>query len=131
MTATYTAPGLQCTVFAIDPNTLSPEENYRINGTLPANQIEELLEYADLAETLCDVDVVLCDIDGGPGEDFAAGILADLGIIADLMRAGPRRNELRATIADLEELQGEIGRATEFNNEGIKKARGLIDAAQS
>jgi hypothetical protein len=130
MTATYTAPGMQCTVFAIDPNTLSPEENYRINGTLPAYQIEELLEYADLASVLCDVDAHLCDIDGGPEEDFASGILADLGTIADGMRAGPRRDKLRAAIADLEELQGEIGRATEFNNEGIKKARNLIDAAQ-
>lgn len=130
MTATYTAPGMQCTVFAIDPNTLSPEDNYRINGTLPAHQIEELLRYADLAETLCSVDATLCDIDGGPEEDFAADVLADLDKIADGMRAGPRRDKLREAIAALEELQLTVGRATEFNNEGIKKARALIDAAQ-
>lgn len=97
---------------------------------LTSTHIEQLLDCADMPETLGSVDAYLCDIDGGPEEDFAAGILADLGTIADDMRARPHRNSLRAVIADLEELQATVGRATEFNNEGIKKARNLIDAAQ-
>lgn len=131
MTPSYQTSPLYCVVASVSPETLSAEECYRINGMLTSTHIEQLLDCADMPGTLRSVDAYLCDIDGGPEEDFAADILADLGTIADGMRGGPRQlSGLRAVIADLEELQATVGRATEFNNEGIKKARNLIDAAQ-
>lgn len=105
----------------INPDYLTSEEAYRINGTLPPDKIEELLDAQDKLEAIEGIVPLLVDADQFPDEDFLQATINAIGNAA--MRArGDNRAQLMDTAEKLDALQLTTHYASEYGRECLKKA---------
>jgi hypothetical protein len=109
---------------------LTPDEAYRLTGTLPATHIEELLA----APPPPDLEGAAALIHDGrlqfPNEDFLCHAIRRVGTLAKQVR-GDNRKEADAIAAYLEELEMDIYRSSEYGRTELKSAEALLKGAPS
>lgn len=106
------------------PN-LSNTELFRMNGTLPSERIEGLL------------DVEAVDFEGArshieeargqfPEEDALSDVLKELRAVAKAMRESGNKTRLESAIEALEEVEGRIQADTEYGRDELQNALGIL-----
>lgn len=107
----------------------SNEELFRVNGTLPANRIEALLECEDKANALENVEAHISEAKGCfVSEDCLHEIIDYMQQLAKHMR-GENRTELLRIIECAESLQSELGREGEYGADELRQALKIINMA--
>lgn len=102
--------------------TLTAEEQFRLNGELTREQIGELLDSAAALESAqsagCYIEEARSQY---PSEDFLETAMELVREIQAHVR-GENADRIKRLMAELEERQSEIGRATEYGREQCEKA---------
>ncbi|UUZ75471.1 hypothetical protein LP414_27535 [Polaromonas sp. P1(28)-13] len=101
---------------------LSAEENFRIHGKLPADQIEELLDLALVADKVDDAKHYMQEVKSGfPEEDFLHAELAEMNEFVKAMR-GQNKANFKDLIGRIEERRNEQNQAAEHGADQLKQA---------
>lgn len=107
-------------------STFTPEEHYKLNGSLTPEQLDELFDAADRLSELGGIETYIDEAQGQyPEEDFLADDIADLQAIAKNMR-GTNRQLLLDAIEALEQKALDVGRSAEYGREELAKAAALL-----
>ena len=113
--------------YYVDPNTLTAEESYRINGFLSKEHIEALLDIKDVEEKAVKADSHVLEAQGQfPDEDFLQDIISDFQTIVDRMRGGDNKDDLQEAINALTEIQNAVYTASKDGMKELEKARALL-----
>lgn len=103
-------------------------ELFRLNGTLPQDHIERLLE---LEEVVGHASGMVTHIDEAaaqfPNEDFLGEVIDELHELAKGMR-GLNRAKLNALATKLDEIQLDAGRSAEYGRDELRKAKSLAES---
>lgn len=101
---------------------LTPEEQFRLQGTLPAHQIETLL---DTLAAVPDVSGAIIHIKEARNpfnaEDFLSEVLSDLSELIKSTR-GENKSKAQALHAKLEDIQMTVFYACDHANDELKQA---------
>ncbi|QGZ63775.1 hypothetical protein [Paraburkholderia acidisoli] len=111
-------------------STMSYAECYRINGSLPPERIEDLLDGKRVLDQIVSVPGELDEARGCfSGEDFAEKILKGLRELAKRVR-GENRETLSGLIEELAQLQTTIAGQAEYGIEKIDSAREMVTSGK-
>lgn len=108
-------------------SNMSPREAFRFYGQLPESLIEQLLDDSEFAEENQNAIPLIYEAKAQfPNEDFAQDIISELQFIAKRLR-GNNREELLDTIRNLEKLQSEIARESEYGHRELASALAILE----
>ena len=110
-------------------SSLTPSEQYRINGTLCPETIEALLDTSDALER---AEGVTCHIQEAKGrllgEDFLAGFIDELYTLSKRLR-GENKAEAVRIIESAEDLQLTIHYQQDYARDELRKAQKTLEEA--
>ena len=113
----------------INYSSLSPKEHFRLNGQVPGDMLETLLDRADALETLGGLDAHLSEANGCfPAEDFIEPIRWQLQDLHRSLR-GANREKLGGILESLDDLAQCIFNESDYGRDEIRKALDIIQAA--
>ena len=102
--------------------SLTPAEQYRINGTLSAETIESLLDNAEAVTNAEGVSAHVQEAMGCyPGEDFLASFIEDLHNLSKRLR-GDNRVEALRLIESAEDLQQCVFNEGDYGRSELREA---------
>lgn len=111
----------------VNPFTLTADENYRINGVLTTDQIEELLKAGDLVENLSDIACNIIEaLTQYPEKDFLQQCIDDIKEVSDRLCKGDNKDDLERVIQDLYDLQSQITHSSELGKEELEAVLNLV-----
>lgn len=106
----------------IEATNLTNAEYYRLNGTLSAERIEELLDLDVAREKVSDPSAYIEEASGCyPAEDFLEHIMKQVRAVAKRVR-GENRDDLDQIILDLEDLQTEVNNQSDYGRDELRSA---------
>ena len=113
----------------INHSSLTPKEHFRLNGQVPADMLETLLDRADALESLGGLDAHLSEAKGCfPGEDFIEPVRWQLQDLHRSLR-GANREKLGGILESLDDLAQCIFNQTDYGRDELRKALNIIQAA--
>ena len=113
----------------INHSSLSAKEHFRLNGQVPVDMLETLLDRADALESLGGLDAHLSEANiCFPGEDFLEPIRWELQELHKTLR-GANREKLGGSLESLDDLAQCIFIQTDYGRDEIRKALNIIQAA--
>ena len=108
--------------------SLTPRENLKLHGALPAGQLEDLIDWHERTE---DVGDVACHLDEArgqyPAEDFLADVIERLHTLAKRVR-GDNRSDLLAIIESLDDVAQTTFNAADYGRSELSKAKASLEA---
>ena len=103
--------------------SLTPSEQYRINGTLSAETIESLLDNAEAVSKAEGVSARVSEAIGSlPSEDFLSDFIADLYALSKRLR-GDNKTDALSLLDKAESLKTELQQMAEYAEDELCKAR--------
>ena len=113
----------------INYSSLSAKEHFRLNGQVPVDMLETLLDRADALESLGGLDAHLSEAKGCfPGEDFIEPVRWQLQDLHRSLR-GANREKLGGILESLDDLAQCIFNESDYGRDEIRKALDIIQAA--
>jgi len=110
--------------------SLTPEEQFRIHGTLPSRVIESLLDGRQSLTKLEHVDVKIKEAKGCfIGEDFLSEHLNALRALVKAMRASATKDELLGLVELLDEEVSEARQSAEYGASELRDALSALKEA--
>lgn len=105
-------------------SSMTPREEFRLNGTLCEKTIEALIvQHEDESGLQIEsAKVYVKEAKGSfPGEDFLTTVRNDIRTIANRLR-GRNKDELLELVEKLGEIESEVSREAEYGGSELKKA---------
>ena len=113
----------------IHHSNLSAREHLRLNGQVPADMLETLLDRADALESLGGLDAHLSEANGCyPAEDFIEPVRWQIQDLHTSLR-GANREKLGGILESLDDLAQCIFNESDYGRDEIRKALNIIQAA--
>ena len=113
----------------INYSSLTPKEHFRLNGQVPVDMLETLLNRADALESLGGLEAHLSEANiCFPGEDFLEPIRCELQELHKTWR-GANREKLGGILESLDDLAQCIFDESDYGRDEIRKALNIIQAA--
>ena len=113
----------------INYSNLSAKEHFRLNGQVPEDMLETLLDRAGALESLGGLDAHLSEAKGCyPAEDFIEPIRWQLQELHKTLR-GANREKLGGILESLDDLAQCIFNQTDYGRDELRKALNIIQAA--
>ena len=114
---------------SINYSNLSAREHLRLNGQVPADMLETLLDRAGALESLGGLDAHLSEANGCyPAEDFIEPVRWQLQDLHTSLR-GANREKLGGILESLDDLAQCIFNESDYGRDEIRKALNIIQAA--
>lgn len=113
----------------INYSNLSAREHFNLNGTVPREMLESLLDKEDLLKNLDGLDAHISEAKGCfPAEDFLEPIKTSLIELQKRLR-GSNRDELGAIIESLDDLAQLTFNESDYGRDELRKALTAIEEA--
>ena len=113
----------------INYSSLSAKEHFRLNGQVPEDMLETLLDRAGALESLGGLDAHLSEANiCFPGEDFLEPIRWELQELHKTLR-GANREKLGGILESLDDLAQCIFNESDYGIDELRKALNIIQAA--
>ena len=107
--------------------SLTHREHFKLHGGRPIAAIEALLDTAEDAEDMCEIEAHISEAAGQfPEEDFLHEHVKRLTALQKCVR-GDNKVEVESILADLEDALDTMRKATEYGREELKLAQVEID----
>ena len=115
----------------IEATNLTNQEYYRLNGTLSAERIEDLLRFDCAIDSSSDPSAYIDEAEGCfPKEDFLEHIIKKVRAVSKRVR-GENKDDLDQILIDLEDLQSSVNNDSEYGRDELRKASDEILAVWS
>jgi len=109
---------------------MSNAECLKLNGTLPTDRIESLIEIGNALDVMVAVDCQISEaLDQYPTEGFLQDAITEAQYLAKNCR-GENKNVAESLLKMLEELQSDTNRSSEYGASELRAARKAIDNLQ-
>lgn len=107
--------------------SLTPREHMKLHGALPADQLEDLIDWQERTADVSDVACHLTEAGGQyPAEDFLSGPIARLHALAKKIR-GDNRSDLLAIIEALDDVAQTTFSAADYGRSELHKAKTSLE----
>jgi len=102
-------------------SNMTAAEHLRINGTLPIELAEQLVEYPERLEALEGIDAYMSEAMGQyPEEDFLSDPISRLHALAKRVR-GDNRDEVLAIIEQLDDIAQTTFNSADYGRDELRK----------